>query len=90
MYPGMGSGYIALTKKTFCSGDTCKDLRVCWFADQGGKSVFYLPVNGKTNISKLKVQKLSTTSTPSYPWGKMSVLAAIGFSLLFLEGLHIV
>ena len=70
MYPGMGTGLITLTEKPFCTGDTCKDLKVCWFADQDGKEVFYLPVNGETNISKLKVQKLNTTYNTFIPTGK--------------------
>ena len=52
-----GLGLIVLTEKNFCSGSTCKDLKVCWAANEDGESAFYLPVGHETNVSKLKVQK---------------------------------
>ena len=65
-----GSGLIVLTEKNFCSGSTCKDLKVCWAANEDGESAFYLPVGHETNVSKLKVQKLNTTHNTFIPTGK--------------------
>ena len=53
---GYGAGQIYVVRKHFCSDAICKDLYVCWYTDQSdGKHFYYLPVNGNTNISKLKV-----------------------------------
>ena len=61
-HPGIGSGQIFLTEKTFCSEGICEDLKVCWLADGDGKSAFYLPVNGEYwNLSQSKVQKLESS-----------------------------
>ena len=52
-----GSGLIHLTVKTFCSGSTCKDLKVCWAANEDGENAYYLPVGSENNVSKFKVPK---------------------------------
>ena len=52
-----GSGRIVLTEKTFCSGSTCKDLIVCWAANEDEESAYYLPVGHENNLSKFKVPK---------------------------------
>ena len=72
-----GSGLIVLTEKNFCSGSTCKDLKVCWAANEDGESAFYLPVGHETNVSKLKVQNRFYWSTFFIQYSSLVIFHAL-------------